>query len=44
LTVYIFLTGLSASCFCTVCPVHLVRVRLKMWMGEFGLSVCKLHL
>jgi hypothetical protein len=30
-TVYIFLTGLCASCFCTV---HLVRVRLKMWMGE----------
>ena len=34
LTVYIFLTGLCASCFCTVCPVHMVRVRLKMWMGE----------
>ena len=33
-TAYIFLTGLCASCFCTVCPVHLVRVRLKMWMGE----------
>ena len=33
-TVYIFLTSLCASCFCTVCPVHLVRVRLKMWMGE----------
>ena len=33
-TVYIFLTGFCASCFCTVCPVHLVRVRLKMWMGE----------
>ena len=33
-TVYIFLTGLCASCFCTVCPVHLVRVRLNMWMGE----------
>jgi len=32
--VYIFLTGLCASCFCTVCPVHLVRVSLKMWMGE----------
>jgi len=34
LTVYIFFTGLHASCFCTVCPVDLVRVRLKMWMGE----------
>ena len=34
LTVYTLLTGLCASCFCTVCPVHLVRVRLKMWMGE----------
>jgi len=33
-TVYIFLTGLCASCFCTVYPVHLVKVRLKMWMGE----------
>jgi len=33
-TVYIFLTDLCASCFCTVCPVHLVKVRLKMWMGE----------
>ena len=33
-TVYIFLTGLCASCFCTVCPVHLVRVTLKMWMKE----------
>ena len=33
-TVYIFFTDLCASCFCTVCPVHLVRVRLKMWMGE----------
>ena len=32
--VYIFLTGLCARCFCTVCPVQLVRVRLKMWMGE----------
>ena len=39
LTVYIFLTGLCASCFCTVCPVHLVIVRLKMWMGED--SVCQ---
>ena len=34
LTVYMFLTGLCASCFCTVCLAHLVRVRLKMWMGE----------
>ena len=33
-TVYIFLTSLCASCFCTVFPVHLVRVGLKMWMGE----------
>ena len=33
-TVYIFLTGLCGSCFCSVCTVHLVRVRLKMWMGE----------
>jgi len=33
-TVYIFLTGLCASRFCTVCPIHLVRVSLKMWMGE----------
>ena len=33
-TVYIFLTSLCASCFCTVCPLHLVRVRFKMWMGE----------
>jgi len=30
-TVYIFLMGLCASCFCTVCSV---TVRLKMWMGE----------
>ena len=33
-TVYILLTVLCESCFCTVCPVQLVRVRLKMWMGE----------
>ena len=34
-TVYIFLTSLFASCFCTVCPVHVViRIKLKMWMGE----------
>jgi len=33
-TVYIFLTGFCASCFCIVCPVHLVRVRLKMWQVE----------
>jgi hypothetical protein len=33
-TVYIFLTSLWARCFCTVCPVHLVRVRLKMWKAE----------
>ena len=32
--IYIFLTSLCASCFCTVCPVRLVTVRLKMWMGE----------
>jgi len=25
LMVYIFLTGLYASCFCTICPVHLVE-------------------
>ena len=37
LTVYIFLTGLSASCFCTVCPIHLMRVRLKMWMEKIRL-------
>ena len=34
LTVYIFLPGFCARCFCTVCPVHLVRVRLNMWMEE----------
>ena len=34
LTVYITLTGLCTSCFCTVFQVHLVRVKLKMWMGE----------
>ena len=34
LTVYIFFTGLCATCFFTVCLVHLVRVRLKMWIGE----------
>ena len=34
LTVYIFLTGLCASCFCTVCPVHLIRVMLKTWTRE----------
>jgi hypothetical protein len=28
------LSGLFTSCFCTVCPVHLVWVRLNMWMGE----------
>ena len=33
-TVYIFLNGLWARCFCIVCPVHLVRVRLKMWKVE----------
>jgi len=33
-TVNIFLIGLCASCFCTVCPANLVGVRLKMWMGE----------
>jgi len=33
-TVYIFLTDLCASCFCTVCLAQLVRISLKMWMGE----------
>ena len=38
-TVYIFLTSLCASCFCTVCLVHLViRIKLKMWMGEDSAS------
>ena len=32
--VYIFLTGLCANGLCIVCPECLVRVRLKMWMGE----------
>ena len=39
-TVYIFLTGLCASCFCTVCTVHLVRVRLKMWKVEDSACQC----
>jgi len=33
-TVYIFLPSLCASCFCTVYTLHLIKVRLKMWMGE----------
>jgi len=40
-TVYIFLTDLCASCFCTVCPVHLViRIKFKMWMGEDSACPC----
>jgi len=40
LTAYILLTSLCASCFCTVCPLHLVRVRLNMWMGEDSACQC----
>ena len=44
LTVYIFLTGLCASCFCTVCPVHVVSQVENVEGRGFGLSVRKLHL
>ena len=44
-TVYIFLTDLCASWFCTVCPVHLVKSQVENVDGRgFSLSVCKLCL
>ena len=44
LMVYIFLTSLCASCFCTVCPVHLVSQVENVNRRRTGLSVCKLRL